>query len=595
MDNKNNLPGFIKSLKKLPAAYYFAALVSALCFSSCCALLYTDASFADPSFADRISLPLFLSLTAAVFVILLLVSVFFKTRVYIPVFTYITVIFFALLLTLSMQDNIFFMLGLSLPCVFAAYFLAKNVRSKLTGFSYKYSLGVTVAIVIIFTALLSVVSILRYKSYNSPSFDFGIFAQTFEYIKKTGLPLNTLERSRLMSHFGVHFSPFLYLLFPFYAIFPRAETVLVLQAAAVSAGAIPVYLICKKLGISPLKTVFWTLIYSLYPAFTAACVTDFHENKFITLLLLFALYFALCKKRAPFIVFTLLLLTVKEDCALYTGVLSLWLIISGRWRKTGLITLLISAVYFSAASWAVSALGDGIMSSRLSAYYSERHSGSIAAAVRNVLLNIGYLFKNVFDKDKIGYVLYTLLPLIFLPLKQKKASSYILFIPLIVENLMLTWQYQYDIRYQYGYGSGGFLIFLALLSLADSEEMKKRFYTLAALAASLILFTGANSARFSGYIKNYRGSAEGIKQTDECIERIPEGSVMANTFIASHMYKRDVVYPGMPLYYNFDGEVDYIVLDTRFKDDSYDETKNYIAEHGYSLIDSVGFAEVYAK
>lgn len=86
--------------------------------------------------------------------------------------------------------------------------------------------------------------IARYQSYTAHNFDFGIFTQMFEHMRTTGLPDTTVERNILMSHFGVHFSPFYYILLPFYMIVPRPETPLVLQTVFVAAGVFAVPSAC---------------------------------------------------------------------------------------------------------------------------------------------------------------------------------------------------------------------------------------------------------------------------------------------------------------------------------------------------------------
>ncbi len=56
----------------------------------------------------------------------------------------------------------------------------------------------------------------RIFTFSTPTYDFGIFSQMFYYMKETGMPLTTVERDGLLSHFNVHMSPIYYLLLPFY-------------------------------------------------------------------------------------------------------------------------------------------------------------------------------------------------------------------------------------------------------------------------------------------------------------------------------------------------------------------------------------------
>jgi uncharacterized membrane protein len=47
-------------------------------------------------------------------------------------------------------------------------------------------------------------ALMRYFAYNSPCYDFGIFAQMFHSMRTTGVPVTTCEREEAMSHFAVH-------------------------------------------------------------------------------------------------------------------------------------------------------------------------------------------------------------------------------------------------------------------------------------------------------------------------------------------------------------------------------------------------------
>ena len=68
------------------------------------------------------------------------------------------------------------------------------------------------------------VGIARYKAYAIGTYDFGIFAQMFEYMRQKGTMETTIEKQYLMSHLGRHFSLIFYFLIlyhlaSFYLIF----------------------------------------------------------------------------------------------------------------------------------------------------------------------------------------------------------------------------------------------------------------------------------------------------------------------------------------------------------------------------------------
>ena len=59
---------------------------------------------------------------------------------------------------------------------------------------------------------IAILGVLRYKTFASPNFDFGIWCNMFYNMKETGLAMVTCERDTLLSHFAVHVSPVYYLL-----------------------------------------------------------------------------------------------------------------------------------------------------------------------------------------------------------------------------------------------------------------------------------------------------------------------------------------------------------------------------------------------
>ncbi|MCD8118755.1 MAG: DUF2079 domain-containing protein [Lachnospiraceae bacterium] len=184
--------------------------------------------------------------------------------------------------------------------------------------------AVTVVFFIFFIAIGWYAS-LRYKMYLSPTFDFGIFAQLFEQMAKTGLPYTTLERSAYFSHYGVHFSPALYLLLPGYLLFRSPEYLIYAQAFCVGLGAFPVWLICREFHFSPKTCFLGAMLYLLMPSVGFGCFKDFHENKLLAVLILWLIYFYVKKKYVGMAVFSLLTMMVKEDAAIYTASIGLWM------------------------------------------------------------------------------------------------------------------------------------------------------------------------------------------------------------------------------------------------------------------------------
>ena len=85
-------------------------------------------------------------------------------------------------------------------------------------------------LVLVHIAVMSQATLVRYRAFYASTFDFGIFAQMFENMAKTGLQTTSVERNMPLSHFAVHFSPFYYFLLPFYMPFRSPESLLQLAS-----------------------------------------------------------------------------------------------------------------------------------------------------------------------------------------------------------------------------------------------------------------------------------------------------------------------------------------------------------------------------
>ncbi len=118
-------------------------------------------------------------------------------------------------------------------------------------------------------------------------------------------------------HFLVHDSWALVLLVPFVALFPRAETLIVVQVLAVAAAAIPLVLLARELGVSARVATLLGIAYLLSPATQGLTYDNFSENVFVPLLALCGALFARKRLLWPTVLMAALLVMLKEDEVLF--------------------------------------------------------------------------------------------------------------------------------------------------------------------------------------------------------------------------------------------------------------------------------------
>ena len=431
--------------------------------------------------------------------------------------------------------------------------------------------GAVGIISLIFGFFVAGIGVYRYLTYSAPNFDFGLFCNMFYNMAETGAPNVTSERDMLLSHFAVHFSPIYYLMLPFYAIFPSPITLQILQAVVVYSGIVPVVLIARKKGLSKKLTVLAATIYAAYPALSAGCFYDLHENCFLVPLLLWVFYFFESEKYIPLAIFSTLTLLVKEDAFIYLMIFALYVLISTKKWKIGLPMAIVPLIYFLVVSTLMEQYGTGIMSNRFGNMIYNAEDGLIGV-VKTILVNPGYALSQLFatsanNTDKLKYLIQLLLPLGFLPFATKKISKLLLLAPILL-NTLTMYKYQPDITFQYSFGITAFLFYIAIINLADLKPSFARSYLpRVAAVAAILMFTIVVIPKYATYHERYEANSELFTRIDYALEtELPkDATVTCSTFLLAHISDRSVIYE---VNYHKEGndyktDTEYIVLDVR--------------------------------
>lgn len=428
---------------------------------------------------------------------------------------------------------------------------AEETKMEKVKAHWGYAAG-TAGLALLFFLIVSAWTVARVDSMSTPSYDFGIFSQMFHYMKTTGLPLTTLERDGLLSHFAVHVSPIYYLMLPFYCLFPTPATLQVLQAAVMASAVIPLWLIGKEKGLSGLSRMLLCAVLLCMPAFAGGVSYDLHENCFLTPLILW-LFYGLEKKNIPITAISAVLtLTVKEDAAVYVAVIGLYLFVKAalRGKKADLHSLIaggallgVSLIWFFAVTGYLAESGDGVMTYRYDNFIYDG-SGSLFTVIKAVLMNPMKALYECVDAEKLTFINLTLLPLLCLPFFTRRYERYILLIPYVLVNLMSDYQYQHNIFFQYTFGSNAFLIYLTAVNVADLKIDWKRMGILAATAVVAFAFFTANilpkARQYQETAVTYRDYYNSVRTALDTIPK--DASVTATTFYTTYLSQRDILY-----------------------------------------------------
>ena len=502
------------------------------------------------------SFPRLLLVTVGTAAILWGLSLYFRTDTYerwaIPaVFALYSFLALAISFRWSLLAACLVILGVMVVYALRGYDAKTPVISAPKKAHWAYPVAVAVLALAFFAAVCAW-TVGRYRTFSSPNYDFGIFAQMFHSMKETGLPMTTVERDGLLSHFAVHVSPIYYLMLPFYCLFPDPATLQVLQAAVLASAVIPLWLIGKQHGLSGLHRTLLCALLLLLPATAGGTSYDIHENCFLLPLILWLMYAIDRRNSWLTALFAILTLMVKEDAAVYVAVAGIYLILRTalRYRResrreliTGICVLSGAVVWFLLVTGYLAKYGDGVMTGRYRNFDYEG-SGSLITVIKAVLLSpIKTLFECT-DTEKLRYLVYTMAPLLGLPLLTRKYERYILLIPYILVNLMPDYAYQHDIMFQYNFGSTAFLIYLTAVNLADWESRRTRLIALGlAVAVSFGAFCSLIVPKIQYYSTLYSKYEDHYTGIRDVLDTIPDGaSVVTHTYYGAYLSDREVLY-----------------------------------------------------
>ncbi len=471
--------------------------------------------------------------------------------------------------------------------------------------SHPVCIVIVIILAVAFFLFVSTWTVCRVLTFSTPTYDFGIFSQMFYNMKTSGLPLTTVERDGLLSHFHVHVSPIYYLLLPFYCLFPYPATLQVLQAAILASGAIPVWMLCKQYGIKLQLRIIICAILLSYPAYAGGTSYDIHENAFLTPLILWLFYAFESRKYCLIAVTSVLILCVKEDAAVYLAVIGIYFLLAGllyrqRWNSvTGICITVAALIWFFLVTYYLQQVGDGVMTYRYQNFMYDP-SGSLLSVIKAVFLCPMKALAECVDKEKIPFILLTLLPLGAIPFFTRRFERYLLLIPYILVNLMSDYQYQHDIFFQYTYGATGCLIYLTIVNLADLKaELGRILLACTALLIGIFTFCQQVYPKATVYTQKYIEYADYYTQIGETLSCIPDdASVTATTFYTTPLSQREVLYDVQYATWEHILSTEYVVLsgtyDRAYKRYETDDADGYtrlcmlLENAGYSILTEWG-------
>ena len=334
------------------------------------------------------------------------------------------------------------------------------------------------------------------------------------------------------NHFGNHFSPFLFLLLPLYALFPSPLTLVIIKTGAITASGVPLYLLARKyLGN---RQAFCIVIgYLLYWPILNQNLFEFYELHFSPLLVLWMLYFFDENKFGLFLIFLCLLLSLREEMGLIAVLLGICSYFLGRGPRWSVIPFFLGTFWLAGSFF----LAIPYFSASGKYIYTEYFPSSFSTEALQEMSN----------GDRPFYLYLVLFPLcFFLPFF---SWEWLLSLPLMLGLLITSWKPARMVVFHYHLALAPFLWGSIIHSLYRFQKKSRVLCSI--LLVLLILFVLEGSIIIYNYERVFTSRGGGLKEGDQ--ERIvalkeaislipPEASCLVPEYVAPHLAHRKELY-----------------------------------------------------
>ena len=347
-----------------------------------------------------------------------------------------------------------------------------------------------------------------------------------------------------------------YLFLPIYALYPKAETLIVLQSTLLGFGALPLFAFARR-HISAWAAAGLALAYLCYYPMHGA---NFYEVKWVpvaSFFLLSVIWAADAKRWVLLgIAFTWTLL-LREDMPIALAVVGVFLLLTGHRPRAGLtMALVATAWFFFIRFFVMEQAGSWWFPKMYKKLWAPGEPG-FGSVIKTLLSNPPFVFDTILKQSKVVYLLHLLVPIVFLP--ARRWYLWAAFIPGFILTLMTTsykpptmFSFQY-VMYWTPFVFVAAALAISALQRTEAGLARARGAVAAVLFASAVLtynygaFTARPKTLKSGYstinFEFTEKERERYANLQELMKLIPpDASVAATERVGAHLSSRKVMH-----------------------------------------------------
>ncbi len=311
------------------------------------------------------------------------------------------------------------------------------LRARAPGFFKKHG-----PIIILLTCITAYT---LFMSFYNMRWHYKIRTHNFDLAIDNNLIYSALEGGHIEStvvvgknpaaYLGAHAKLGQYVILPIYALYPKIETLIVLQSLCLGLAALPLYAFSRQF-LRPWVALAVALAYLCYFPMHSA---NFTESKYLSICIvfLFATYWAALRGRWVWLcVFFVCAALMREDVPIGLAIGGTVLILSGKRPVAGFIMALVSTVWFVILRFIImERAGDWWFPSMYKGLFAPGQTG-LASVAKTLFTNPFFVLGKIITKAKVYYLLHLLVPLAFIP--ARRWYLWAAFVPGAILTLLVT-------------------------------------------------------------------------------------------------------------------------------------------------------------
>jgi uncharacterized membrane protein len=303
--------------------------------------------------------------------------------------------------------------------------LKESVTKQVKRFGPHLFTLATLALVIWFSIFCARYTVMQHHRMGTSGFDLGIFDNLFYNLLDGEFFRGGVDAdNRGGNHLQFHANFLAYLFVPVYALSPRAETLLILQAWVVGFSAIPLYLLTRLRLKSEVAAFVIAFVYLSHEALQGPIFYEFHFLTMSSFFICWTLYFFERGSRWMLALTWLCAVLLREDQGAVLGAAGLVYLLMGKRPLLAAIGIVAGVAWLAVMRFVIMPLqaADGAFQQHIGIFQAMVAPGDhgFGGVLKTIITNPIYTLNNMMEARKFEYVLLLGVPFALLPFRSPR-------------------------------------------------------------------------------------------------------------------------------------------------------------------------------